>query len=154
MRPITRREFIILAGGLAGAPAAFAQSAYPNKPVRIITPYPPGGPTEILSRLLGAKLQERLGQPFVIEARAGAGGNVGTDYVAKSPGDGYNLLMGASGPLAINVTLYRNLPYDPTRDLAAVDLVASVPLVLVVNAAFPAKNLAELMDLLKAKPEA
>jgi tripartite-type tricarboxylate transporter receptor subunit TctC len=160
MRAFTRREFIILAGGVGGlggrtaASAALAESVYPTKPVRILTPYPPGGPTEILSRLLGAKLQERLGQPFVIESRAGAAGNVGTDYIAKSPGDGYNLLMGASGPLAINVTLYKSLPYDPTRDLAAVVLVASVPLVLVVSAAVPAKNLAELMGLLKAKPDA
>jgi len=154
MRGMTRRDFMILAGGLAGAPAAFAQSAYPAKPVRIVTPYPPGGPTEILARLLGAKLQERMGQPFVIESRPGAGGNVGTDYIAKSPGDGYNLLMGASGPLAINVTLYKSLPYDPTKDLAAVVLVASVPLVLVVNAAFPAANLHELMAALKAKPDA
>jgi len=155
MRMRYRRRLLIAAGALAGLPGTgSAQAAYPNKPVRIITPYPPGGPTEILARLLGAKLQDRFGQPFVIESRAGAGGNVGTDYVAKSPPDGYTLLMGASGPLSINVTLFSSLPYDPTRDLAAVVLVASVPLVLTVNAAVPATTVKELMDLLRAKPDA
>jgi len=154
MRAMTRRRFITLTAGIAGAGRAFPQSAYPTKPVRFVTPYPPGGTTEILARLLGAKLQDRMGQPFLVESRPGAGGNVGTDYVAKSPGDGYTLLMGASGPLAIDVTLYKNLPYDPTKDLAAVILVASVPLVLVVTSSFPAKSVKELMDMLKAKPDA
>jgi tripartite-type tricarboxylate transporter receptor subunit TctC len=153
MHAVTRREWMVLAGGLALSPFAFAEQKYPNHAVRVITPYPPGGPTDILARLMGAKLQERMGQSFLVESRPGAGGNVGTDYVAKSPGDGYTLLMGASGPLAINASLYKRLPYDPTKDLAAVVLVASVPLVLVVNASFPAKSVKELMDLLRAKPD-
>jgi tripartite-type tricarboxylate transporter receptor subunit TctC len=131
-----------------------AEATYPSKPVHLVTPYPPGGPTEILARLLCAKLQERMGVPFLVDSRPGATGNLGTDFVAKSPGDGYTLVMGAAGPLAINVTLYKQLPYDPTRDLAAVILVASAPLVLVVHPSVPAKSVRDLMDLLKAKPDA
>ena len=136
---------------LAAAPAA-AQN-YPTKPVKFVTPYPPGGTTDILARLLGTKLQQSLGQPFLVESKAGAGGNVGTDSVAKAPGDGYTILMGASGPLAINVSLFKNLPYNPEKDLAPVVHVASVPLVLVVHQSFPAKNVKELLALLKAKPD-
>jgi len=136
---------------LAAAPAA-AQN-YPTKPVKFVTPYPPGGTTDILARLVGTKLQSSLGQPFLVESKAGAGGNVGTDSVAKAPPDGYTILMGASGPLAINVSLFKSLPYDPTKDLAPVVQVASVPLVLVVHDSFPAKNVKELIALLKAKPD-
>ncbi|MGE5794396.1 MAG: Bug family tripartite tricarboxylate transporter substrate binding protein [Bacteroidota bacterium] len=136
---------------LAAAPVA-AQN-YPTKPVKFVTPYPPGGTTDILARLIGTKLQQSLGQPFLVESKAGAGGNVGTDSVAKAPGDGYTILMGASGPLAINVSLFKNLPYNPEKDLAPVVHVASVPLVLVVHQSFPAKNVKELLALLKAKPD-
>jgi len=136
---------------LAAAPAA-AQN-YPTKPVKFVTPYPPGGTTDILARLVGTKLQSSLGQPFLVESKAGAGGNVGTDSVAKAPPDGYTILMGASGPLAINVSLFKSLPYDPLKDLAPVVHVASVPLVLVVHDSFPAKNVQELIALLKAKPD-
>ena len=136
---------------LAAAPAA-AQN-YPTKPVKFVTPYPPGGTTDILARLVGTKLQQSLGQPFLVEAKAGAGGNIGTDFVAKAPPDGYTILMGASGPLAINVSLFKSLPYNPVTDLAPVVHVASVPLVLVVHESFPAKNVKELIALLKAKPD-
>lgn len=153
MRAITRREFMILSGGLACAPGAFARSDYPSKAVHIITPYPPGGPTDILARLIGAKLQQRMGEPFIVEARPGAAGNVGTAYVAKSPADGYTLVMGASGPLAINVTLYKKLPYSPLQDFAPIILVAAVPLVLVVHPSVPARTVKELMDQLRSRPE-
>jgi tripartite-type tricarboxylate transporter receptor subunit TctC len=136
---------------LATAPAA-AQN-YPTKPVKFVTPYPPGGTTDILARLVGIKLQSSLGQPFLVESKAGAGGNVGTDSVAKAPPDGYTILMGASGPLAINVSLFKSLPYNPLTDLAPVVHVASVPLVLVVHESFPAKSVKELIELLKAKPD-
>lgn len=125
---------------------------YPSKPIRFYTPYPPGGTTDILARLIGAKLHESWGQPVVIEARPGAGGNVGTDFVAKSAPDGYTILMGGSGPLAINVSLFSKLPYDPLKDLAPVVLSASVPLVLVVHPSVPAKNLREFTVLLKSRP--
>jgi tripartite-type tricarboxylate transporter receptor subunit TctC len=135
--------------------SSHAQSgqAYPTKPVRFVVAYPPGGPTDILARLLSPKLQAALGQPFIVESRPGAGGNVGTDFVAKSPADGYTILLTASGPISINVTLYKSLPYDPARDLTPVIHVASVPLVLVVHPSVPAKTVSELIALLKAKPE-
>src|SRR3954469_2629654 len=93
---------------------------YPVKPIRFYTPYPPGGTTDILARIFGAKMFETWGQPVVIEAKPGAGGNIGADFVAKSPPDGYTILMGASGPLAINTSLFSKLPYDPAKDFAPV----------------------------------
>jgi len=132
--------------------AASAQG-YPAKPVKFVVAYPPGGPTDILARLLSPKLQMAFGQPFIVESRPGAGGNVGTDFVAKSPSDGYTILLTASGPVSINVTLYKSLPYDPARDLTPVIHVASVPLVLVVHPSVPVKSVSELIALLKAKPE-
>ncbi len=128
--------------------------AYPAKPVTFISPYAPGGTTDILARILAPRLQQALGQPFLVEYRPGAGGNVGTDMVAKAPGDGYTILMGASGPLSINVTLFKSLPYDPTTDLVPVVHVASVPLVLVAHPSFPAKSVRDLIELMKAKPDA
>ena len=133
-------------------PSASAQ-AYPAKPVKFVVAYPPGGPTDILARLLSVKLQTALGQPFVVESHPGAGGNVGTDFVAKSPADGYTILLTASGPLAINKTLYKTLPYDPEKDLTPVIHVASVPLVLVVHPSVPANSVHALIALLKSKPE-
>lgn len=136
----------------AVAAPSFAQT-YPAKPVRFIYPYAPGGTTEFLARQIGTKLQQALGQPFLIESKPGAGGNVGTDIVVKSLPDGYTILLGASGPLAINVTLFKSLPYDPTVDLVPIVHAASVPLVLVSNPSFQAKSVRELLDMLKAKPE-
>jgi len=126
---------------------------YPSKPIKFVSPYPPGGPTDILARLIGAKLQASLGQPVIVENRAGAGGNVGTDYVAKQPGDGYTLLLTASGPVAINVSLYKSLPYDPATDLVPVVHVASVPLMLVVHPSLKVNTVKELIALVKAKPD-
>ena len=141
---------VLAAGTLSGA--AFGQ-AYPAKPVRFIYPYAPGGTTEFLARQIGTKLQQSLGQPFLVESKPGAGGNVGTDIVVKSPADGYTILLGASGPLAINVTLLKALPYDPTVDLVPIIHAASVPLVLVSNPSFQAKSVKELLEMLKAKPD-
>ncbi len=141
---------VLAAGTLSGA--AFGQ-AYPAKPVRFIYPYAPGGTTEFLARQIGTKLQQSLGQPFLVESKPGAGGNVGTDIVVKSPADGYTILLGASGPLAINVTLFKALPYDPTVDLVPIIHAASVPLVLVSNPSFQAKSVKELLEMLKAKPD-
>jgi tripartite-type tricarboxylate transporter receptor subunit TctC len=133
--------------------AALAQ-AYPSKPVTFISPYAPGGTTDILARILAPRLQQALGQPFLVEYRPGAGGNVGTDMVARSAPDGHTILMGASGPLSINVTLFKKLPYDPTTDLVPVVHVASVPLLLVTHPTFPAKSVRALIEMLKAKPDA
>ena len=128
-----------------------AQS-YPAKPIRFYTPYPPGGTTDILARIVGAKMHEAWGQPVVVEAKPGAGGNIGADFVAKSTPDGYTLLMGASGPLAINASLFSKLPYDPAKDFAPVVLSASVPLVLVAHPSLPVKNVREFIALIKARP--
>lgn len=125
---------------------------YPSKPVRMVVPFPPGGTTDILARAVGQKLSEAWNQQVIIDNRPGAGGNIGTDIVAKAPADGYTLLMGTVGTQAINASLYAKLPYDPVKDFAPVTLVASVPNVLVVNATIPAKSVKELIALAKAKP--
>ena len=138
------------------ARAAFAQPAdpvaWPDRPVRIVVPYPPGGSNDILARILAEALRERLGQPFVIENRAGAGGNIGADAVAKAAPDGHTLLLTAPGPLAINHQVYRSMPYDPAKDLMPVALVATVPIVLMVTNSLPAHSVPELVALAKAQP--
>ena len=132
-------------------PAALAQS-YPTRPIKLIVPYAPGGPGDILGRLMAQKLTDGLGQPVVVDYRPGAGGTIGTEAVARSPADGYTLLIAANGALAINVTLLKTLPYDPLRDLTPVIHVATVPLILTVHPSVPARTVGELIALLKAKP--
>jgi tripartite-type tricarboxylate transporter receptor subunit TctC len=110
-----------------------AQGAWPSKPVRIVVPFAPGGTTDILARVLAPELTKALGQPFVVDNRGGAGGNIGADMVAKSAGDGYTLLMGTVGTHGINKSLYASLPYDPQKDFAPITLVAGVPNVMVMN---------------------
>lgn len=151
-RPIglTLSWFFALALALACA-AASAQS-YPSKPIRLVVPYPPGGPLDIMARAIGQKLAEAWNQPVVVDNRAGAGGNIGAELVAKSPADGYTLLMGAVATHAINPTLYGKVPYDPVRDFAPVALVAQVPNILVVNPSIPARSVKELIELARAKP--
>ncbi len=127
-----RRTLIALAAALA-APLAFAQAAWPNKPVRIVVPFAPGGTTDILARTLAPELSRVFGQSFVVENRAGAGGNIGAELVAKSPADGYTLLMGTVGTHGINKSLYSKLPYDPQKDFAPITLVAGVPNVMVMS---------------------
>lgn len=123
----------LLLGPVVGS-QALAQSAWPNKPVRIVVPFAPGGTTDLLARAMAPELQKAFGQAFVIDNRTGAGGNVGADIVAKSPADGYTLLMGTVGTHGINRALYDKLPYDPIKDFAPITLVAAVPNVMVVNA--------------------
>jgi len=125
---------------------------FPVKPIRFVVPFAPGGGGDIVCRQVAQHLTERLGESVVVDNRGGAGGNVGTDIVAKSPADGYTLLMANVAPMAINASLYRKLPYDPARDFAPVTLLASFPNVLVVHPAVAAKNLGELIALAKAKP--
>jgi len=143
-------KFIVACAALAFHAAAFAQ--YPSKPIHIVAPYPPGGPTDILSRAIGQKMQEDWSQPVIVESKPGAGGNVGTLLVTKSPADGYTLLMGASGPLASNVTLFPDLPYSPLTDLVPIVHVASVPLVLVAHPGVPVSTVADVIALLRQKP--
>ena len=140
-----------LAATAALAPALAHADNWPSRPIKWIVPYPPGGSTDMLARLVGQQLSDRLGQPVVIENKAGAGGNVGTDFVAKQPGDGYTILMGNIGPISINPSLYPNLPYNPLKDLAPVTLLMEVPNLLVVNNDFPARTVQELTAQAAAK---
>ena len=128
-----------------------AQS-YPLKPIHMIVPFPPGGSTDILARAIGNELSKAWGQAVVIENIAGAGGSIGTDKAAKATADGYTLLMGHIGTLAVNPSLYPKLPYNPIKDFAPVAWVARVPNILVVNPKVPAKNVQELVALAKSKP--
>lgn len=128
-----------------------AQS-YPNRPLRFVSPYPPGGAVDILARFLGQHLHDSLGQPVIVENRAGGSGIVGTAAVAKAAPDGYTLLMASSGPLAVNPSMFPDLPYDPTRDLAPITMVAIVPSVLAVHPSIPAKSVKQLIALAKANP--
>src|SRR5260221_2785148 len=110
---------------------ARAQAAYPYKPIHFVSAFAAGGTTDILARLLADKLRERVGQSVVVENRPGAGGNIGSDYLAKAARDGYTLLMGASGPLAINISLFASMPFDPRRDFVPIVQITAAPLVLV-----------------------
>lgn len=121
-------------------PGAAAAQAFPGKPIRIVVPFPPGGATDILARAVAQDLQRTFGQSALVENRPGAGGNLGADYVAKSPGDGYTLLMGTVGTHGINVSLYSKMPYDAVRDFAPITLVALVPNVLVVHPSVPVRT--------------
>ena len=143
MRPTTRRASLMalaIAALSMGTVTVQAQSAWPTKPVKIVVPFAPGGTTDILARAVAPELSKAFGQQFVVENKAGAGGNLGAEVVAKSAGDGYTLLMGTVGTHGINRALYAKLPYDPFKDFVPITLVAGVPNVMVVNAEFAAAN--------------
>jgi tripartite-type tricarboxylate transporter receptor subunit TctC len=151
-RPIPRRlvlQGVALAAAMT-ATGAMAQ-AWPNRPITLIVPFAAGGTTDVLARALGERLQQSLGQPVVIESKPGAGATIGADFVAKAKPDGYTLLVGAVHH-TIATSVYKKLPYDFQKDLAPITTIAMVPNVLVVNAATPAKNVNELVTLLKADP--
>jgi len=133
-------------------PIAGLGQEYPTKPLRFIAPNPPGGPTDILARLIGQKLSESVGQPVVIENRAGAGGNIGSEIAAKAPPDGYTLLSGNNATFGANVSLYKRLGFDPIKDFTPVVLVATQPNILVVHPSLPVKSVKELVALAKARP--
>jgi len=139
-----------LAAALIAVTSALAQT-YPSKPIRVVVPFPPGGGTDIVARTVTPKMAEILGQPFIVENRAGAGGNIGTEAVAKSAADGYTLLV-ASASTAINTTLYPNLPWDPTRDFAPVVLMVVNNHLLAAHPSVPANNVQQLLALARAKP--
>jgi tripartite-type tricarboxylate transporter receptor subunit TctC len=138
--------------GVALAFAAHAQESYPAKPVRIMVSFAAGGPTDQVARIMGAKLTDLLGQPFIVENKTGAGGNIGADVVAKAPPDGYTLLMATVSTHAINPGLYKNMPYDPVKDFAPVMQVGVTPCVLAVHPSVPVKDVKGLVALLKANP--
>ena len=150
-----RREFVAATAGVAlGLPfPAWAQTNYPARPIRLVVPFPPGGGTDILARVVGQQLAGSLGQSFVIENRPGAGGNIGVETVAKSSPDGYTLVIGQTSNLAINPTLYPKLPYKPLEDLAPIALIASAPLVMVVMTSSPFKSLDDVIATAKANPD-
>ena len=133
------------------ASAAQAQD-YPTRPLTIVVPFTPGAATDFLARLLGKELEERLGKPVVVENRPGAGTNIGSNSVAKAAPDGYTLLMATSTPMAINVSLHKNLPFDPTTDFVPLAMVAQSPFVLIVNPSLPVKTVQEFIAYAKERP--
>jgi tripartite-type tricarboxylate transporter receptor subunit TctC len=144
-------RFIAVALVAAFSGAALAATDYPNKPVKWIVPYPPGGTTDVLARIIATWLTEKMGQTFIIENKAGGGNNIGTELAIKSPPDGYTLLL-ASQTNAISATLYQKLPFDPIEDFAPITLIGREPGVLVVNPALPVKTLPEFIAYVKARP--
>jgi len=148
MNPISRVALLMVASLAAGA--SLAQD-YPSRPVRMVVPFSPGGSTDTLARIVGQKLTERSGQPVIIENRAGAGGHIGAEQVAKSAPDGYTLLLGGV-PHAISASLYSKLPYDLARDLTAIAEVASFPSAIVLHPSLPANSVKELIAVARARP--
>ena len=149
MRTCAGRLLLAVCCGLALHAAA---QTYPNRPIRFVSAYPPGGTTDILARLLGQKVYEDWKQPVVIENKPGGNGMIGTDFVAKAAPDGYTILMGNSQPLAITVTLFSKQPFDAVKDFQPITLAAVVPLVLVVHPSLPVKTTRELIALMKSRP--
>jgi tripartite-type tricarboxylate transporter receptor subunit TctC len=146
-------RFIVLATAsflFAGATAQ-AQDAYPNKPVRMIVPFAPGGPGDIIARLTAQKMTEEFGKQFYVENHAGAGGNIGAGVAARAPADGYNIML-TSQVTVINPHLYKSVPYDPDKDFVAITRIATSPNVLVVHPSVPAKSVKELVELIKKEP--
>jgi len=148
MNKICLRTLLI---SLFSVSQAYAQ-IYPGKPIRLVLPYPPGGGTDVIARPLAQKLTESLGQQVIVDNRGGAGGNIGMEFVARSPADGYTLLFALTAQYAVNPSLYPKLPYDPVRDYAPISLLANAPYLLVVHPSVPAKSVAELIALMKARP--
>ncbi|NKI96866.1 tripartite tricarboxylate transporter substrate binding protein [Rhizobacter sp. SG703] len=151
---LTRRVTLALVAATLGGGAfspAWSQ-AWPAKPIRIVVPFPPGGGTDIIARETSQRVAKATGWTFVIDNKPGAGGNLGVDSVAKSPADGYTIVLGQSSNLAINPTLYARLPYDPQKDLAPIVLLANAPLVMVTGLPMPYKTLADAVSAAKARP--
>ncbi len=152
MKPMLRN--LLLAAALAGMPvAALAQgAAYPTKPIRLIVAFPPGGSTDIIARLVGQKLSERVGQQVVVDNRGGAGGTIGTEMAARAAADGYTLTMGTTSTHVIAPAIFPDVKYDPVKDFAPITLVASTPYLLVLNPGVKAKSLKEFIALAKSQP--
>src|SRR6266700_1505418 len=150
MRRIVSAFFLVAATGLWLAPAAAAD--YPTRPVSLIVAFTPGGPSDVLARIVGKKIGELIGQPIVIENKPGAGGNIAAELVARATPDGYTLLMGNNSILATNASLYKKISYDAEKDFAPISLIGSQANILVVNPALPVTSMAELIALARAKP--
>jgi tripartite-type tricarboxylate transporter receptor subunit TctC len=144
---------LCLSAGTAAAQTPNSAAAYPNKAIRIIVTFPPGGSSDTVGRIIGQKLSEKLGQPVIIENRPGGGGSIGVDAVVKAAPDGYTLVLGAAGGLALNTILYKKLPYDPTTDLAPITRLVTSPMIVAINPALtPVASVQELVALIRAKP--
>lgn len=137
--------------GLTGVTSAQAQAAYPDKPIRLVLPFPPGGPTDLVARVLAQKIGEQMGQPVLVENKPGANGNIAADMVAKAPADGYTVLYNTSS-IALSATLYKKLNYDVRTDFAPIALTAVIPLVLAVHPSLPVYNVQEFLNHVKANP--
>lgn len=146
------RAFLALCAALLAAPAAFAQQSYPQKPIRYVVPFPAGGIADVFARIIGGRIGEAWGQPVVVENRAGAGGNIGAEIVAKAPPDGYTILMGSIGTQALNAALYRNMPYDSVKDFTPIALVIEAESLLALHPSVAAGTPAELVSLARAQP--
>lgn len=144
--------FRIAAWLLLALPYAVMAQAYPSKPIKLVVTYAAGGITDIIARSVASRMAASLGVPIVIENKTGASGNIGGESVVRSPADGYSLLLGASGPLAVNPSLLSSMPYDPVKDLTPITLLASSPGVLVINNQVPASNVRELLTLIRTNP--
>jgi tripartite-type tricarboxylate transporter receptor subunit TctC len=151
LRAVVFLAAMVTSLALLAAGPAHPQDAYPNKPVRIIVPFAPGGPADIIARLVAQKLSEEFGKQFFIENHAGAGGNIGAGVAARAPADGYSLML-TSQVIVINPHLYKSVPYDPDKDFVAVTRIATSPNVLVVHPSVPAKTVKELVELIKKEP--
>ena len=148
----TMQRIVVIAlfcGSAAGT--ALAQT-YPSKPIRMVVPYPAGGGSDLMARSISKKLSEKLAQSIIVDNRSGATGMIGTDIAAKSPADGYTLLLGSVAEVALNVAVYRKMPYNPERDFAPITLVATSPLVLAVHPSLPARSIREFIALAKKRP--
>jgi tripartite-type tricarboxylate transporter receptor subunit TctC len=146
-------QALLLAGVLAFASTSLpAQAPYPNRPIQLVVPVPPGGAADFIARTVGAKLAEALGQPVVINNRGGAGGTIASAGVAKADPDGYTLLLNSITTHGIGPHLYTSLPYDPERDFSPIILLARLPLIMTVNASVPAKSVKDVVELAKAQP--
>ncbi len=144
--------FLLIGLGNAGAQDRPGADSYPSKPIRFIVPYAPGGPTDILARVVGQKLSERWGQQVLVDNRAGANGIIGAEFASKAPPDGHTLFLGNTSILTINPALYAKLPYEPERDFAPVNLTVAAPLILVVHPSVGVKTISDLIKLARARP--
>src|SRR5713101_8450903 len=150
-----KMKTLFIAGALAAVStlvSALAWAQYPTKPIRLIVTFPPGGPPDIVGRLMAQKLSEGLGKQMIVENRPGAAGTIGAEAAAKSPEDGYTLLLGTTGTLASAPSLYPNLGYDPSKSFAPISLLTNAPFVVVVHGSVSVRSLRELIDLAKSKP--
>ena len=147
-----RKCMLAVLTGIFLLPSSAISQSYPSKPIRFVSPYAPGGGTDILARLIGQKMSVSIGQPVLVENRAGAGGAIGTDFVSKSPPDGYTILLASPSPIVVAPHITPNLPYDPLKDLAPITLISVVPSLLIVQPSLGVSNLKELVALARATP--